>query len=237
MDYNLEEKMQRRQSTMSNTYLAGEQTKRKIFKESKKLFYKNGFDETTYDEISSAAKINRALIPYHFKTKQILGEEIYLEFINEFTAALNSILEIDQFSPELIGVIHTVAYYRLFNHPRYCRFVFQLLSDKDFSGSLSENQTILTECLGSKASRFTPAELDILRKMSAGMEKEIIRMIYTAKDTPDIDYLVRIKLHMLLGYTGYSKRKIDELLDASVTLLDLLSFRIKNSFAVEITYK
>ena len=31
---------------MSNTYLVGEQTKRRIFKESKKLFYKKGFTET-----------------------------------------------------------------------------------------------------------------------------------------------------------------------------------------------
>ena len=69
---------------MANTYLAGEQTKRNILRESKKLFYKKGYTETTYNDISAVAKVNRALIPYHFKNKQILGLEIYNQIIAEF---------------------------------------------------------------------------------------------------------------------------------------------------------
>lgn len=222
---------------MSNTYLVGEQTKRRIFKESKKLFYKKGFTETTYDEISTAAKINRALIPYHFKNKMILGQEIYNELMKEFTTSLNLILDTEQFSSELTGVIHIMAYYRLLANPRYCRFVSQLLSDEDFSVSLSEDQNLITYCLGSKASRFDSTDINIICQMGTGIKKEIIRIIYADKKETDIDHLVRIKLHMLLGYIGYSKKKIDELADAAVTLLDLLSFQIKNNFTIEITYK
>ncbi|MDE6760910.1 MAG: TetR/AcrR family transcriptional regulator [Lachnospiraceae bacterium] len=222
---------------MSNTYLVGEQTKRRIFKESKKLFYKKGFIETTYDEISTAAKINRALIPYHFKNKMILGQEIYNELMKEFTTSLDLILDTEQFSSELTGVIHIMAYYRLLANPRYCRFVFQLLSDEDFSISLSEDQNLITYCLGSKASRFDSTDIDIICQMGTGIKKEIIRIIYTDKKETDIDHLVMIKLHMLLGYIGYSKKKIDELADAAVTLLNLLSFQVKNNFTIEITYK
>lgn len=222
---------------MPNTYLVGEQTKRRIFKESRKLFLKKGFFETTYDEISTAAKVNRALIPYHFKNKQILGLEIYNELMEEFAASLNLILDTAQFSPELTGVLHTIAYYRLLANPRYCRFVFQLLSDENFSISLSENQNLIAGCLGNKASRFDAAELADICQMGIGIEKEIIRMIYTRKGDTDIDRLVRMKLHMLLSYVGYSKKKIDELADAAITLLDLLSFQIKSNFTIEITYK
>lgn len=222
---------------MSNTYLAGEQTKRRIFKESKKLFYKKGFTETTYDEISTAAKINRALIPYHFKNKLILGQEIYNELTKEFTDSLNLILDTEQFSSELTGVIHIMAYYRLLANSRYCRFVCQLLSDEDFSVSLSEDRNLITRCLGNKASRFDSTDIDIICQMGTGIKKEIIRIIHTGKKESDIDHLVRIKLHMLLGYIGYSKKKIEELADAAATLLDLLSFQVKNNFTIEITYK
>lgn len=222
---------------MSNTYLAGEQTKRKIFKESKKLFYKNGFTETTYDDISNAAKVNRALIPYHFNNKQALGQEIYCRITEEFTTAIDEILDIRQFSSDFISIFHTVAYYRLLrDNYRFSRFVFQLQSDTTDSLFTIEKEREFLLNLGSKFSHLDDVELNILAKMYVGMKKEIIQMIYLSENNDITDRITEIHLHMLMGYAGYSRKKADELIQAAFEVTNLLSFHMKNGFSVEIEY-
>ena len=220
---------------MSNTYLSGEQTKRRILKESKKLFYKYGFTETTYAHISAAAKINRALIPYHFQTKQILGEEIYKRIIEEFTQTMDELLDTSQFSPDFIRILHTITYYRLLrDNPKLSRFASQLLTDQASSlFTVGDERKMLSE-LGSKFSLCDDDELNILAKMNIGIQKEIIQMIHTS--TADIDRMAQIQLHMLMSYAGYSKKKASELINAAFEVADLVSFHVKNGFSITITY-
>lgn len=78
---------------MSTTYHAGEHTKNKIFEVSRQLFYSKGYDETTYDDISNAANINRALIPYHFKNKKNLGLIVYRRLIDDYFSICDQALE------------------------------------------------------------------------------------------------------------------------------------------------
>ncbi|MDE5864846.1 MAG: TetR/AcrR family transcriptional regulator [Lachnospiraceae bacterium] len=220
---------------MSNTYLSGEQTKRRILKESKKLFYKYGFTETTYAHISAAAKINRALIPYHFQTKQILGEEIYQRIIADFTQTMDELLDASQFSPDFIRILHTITYYRLLrDNPKLSRFVSQLLTDQASSlFTVEDGRKMLSE-LGNKFSLCDEDELNILAKMNIGMQKEIIQMIHTS--AADIDRMAQIQLHMLMSYAGYSKKKANELINAAFEVADLVSFHVKNGFSIVITY-
>lgn len=220
---------------MPNTYLAGEQTKRKILKESRKLFYKNGFIQTTYDDICAAAKINRALIPYYFNNKQILGQTIYHNIIENFTAAFDNILDISQFTPDFITVLHVAAYYHLLNDTRFSRFVFQLLSGESACLFTIEQEKSILLGLGNKISSLSDSELDIIIRMSIGMKKEMIQMIYHSEHT-NTDQLVKASLHMLMGYAGYSNKKIEELTDAAIKVINLFSFRFKNGFLLEIKY-
>lgn len=222
---------------MSNTYLTGEKTKRKILKESKKLFFKNGFTDTTYDDISNAAKVNRALIPYHFKSKQVLGQEIYCNIIDEFSNTINDILDIDQFSPDFVSILHFIAYFRLLgNNSRLSRFVFQLLTDGTDSVFSTEKEKELLLGFGSKFSQLQEEEQAILVQLNIGMKKESVRMIYFSNEDTDIDQIARMNMQMLLGYAGYSKRKADELIAAAFEVINLFSFHVKSGFTIEIKY-
>lgn len=222
---------------MSNTYLTGEQTKRKIFKESKKLFYKNGFTETTYDDISNAAKVNRALIPYHFKSKQVLGQEVYCKIIEEFQNEIDSILDISQFTPDFTSILHAVSYYRLLeNNARFSRFVFQLLSDETTPIFTRDNEKELLVNLGSRFSRFSDTELDILAQMNIGIKKELIRMLCLSEKGINADQIACMHIHMLMNHAGYSARKTDELIQAAFEVANLLSFHVKSGFTIEIKY-
>lgn len=222
---------------MSNTYLTGEQTKRKIFKESKKLFYKKGFTETTYADISSAAKVNRALIPYHFKNKQVLGQEVYCKVVEEFKNAIDGILDISQFTPDFTTILHIVTYYRLLEtNTRFSRFVFQLLSDETTPVFTRDSEKELLLNLGSRFARFSDTELDILAQMDIGIKKELIRMLCLSENGVTADRIAGTHIHMLMSYAGYSAKKNDELIQAAFEVADLLSFHVKSGFTIEIKY-
>lgn len=222
---------------MANTYLAGEQTKRNILRESKKLFYKKGYTETTYNDISSAAKVNRALIPYHFKTKQILGLEIYNQIIAEFYELIDSVLDTDQFDTDFVSILHTVAYYRLLvSNKHFLQFLSELQSDEAATlfDLATEREWLIS--LGSKFANMNDAELTILTQMSIGMKKESITLLTTTSTTLYADAVAHTYLHMLMRYVGYSAKKADELINAATEIANLLNFQIKNGFAIELKY-
>lgn len=222
---------------MSNTYLAGEQTKRNILRESKKLFYKKGYTETTYTDISAVAKVNRALIPYHFKNKQVLGLEIYNQIIDEFYELIDDVLDTSQFDTDFVSILHTVAYYRLLaSNKHFLQFLSELQSDEDaalFNAAIE--QEWLTS-LGSKFANLDEVELTILTQMNIGMKKESITMLATASKELNADTIAHMHLHMLMRYVGYSAKKADELINATTEIVNLLNFQIKNGFVIELKY-
>lgn len=56
--------------------------KKVILKQAKRLFAKNGYDGTTMDEIASQSNANKALIYYHFKSKENLYSCILKDSVN-----------------------------------------------------------------------------------------------------------------------------------------------------------
>ena len=222
---------------MSNTYLAGEQTKRNILRESKKLFYKKGYAETTYSDISAAAKINRALIPYHFKNKQVLATEIYHQIVTEFYELMNNILDTSQFDNDFVNILHSVAYYRfLSNNSHFLQFVSELQADENASLFSTEEEKEWIMGLGTRFSNLSQQELIILTQMHIGMQKECISLLNTTPKSFDTDSIAHMHLHMLMRYAGYSSKKVDELFDAAVKVANLLTFQIKNGFSIEVKY-
>lgn len=222
---------------MANTYLVGEQTKRTILRESRKLFYKYGFEETTYNDISNAAEINRALIPYHFKSKQILGQMIFKQINEDFIAHLDTMVEIEQYIPEFIYILHKMASSRLLSNEKYRRFAMQIEEDASYmTNTLSSQETDLQN-LGSKAAKLDMATISAIASMAAGMEREIIRKMCTTQEKSYSDKITAISIHMVMNYIGYSKKKVDELIEIAIDLLDSYTFQIKSGFTVLIKEK
>lgn len=222
---------------MSNTYLAGEQTKRNILRESKKLFYKKGYTETTYSDISTVAKINRALIPYHFKNKQILGLEVYNQIITEFYMLIDNVLDTSQFDADFVSILHTVAFYRLLaSNSQFLQFLSELQADENASLFTAEAEQKWITNLGTKFSSLNGQELAILTQMHIGIKKESIALLHSASKKINADTIASMHLHLLMRYVGYSAKKTDELIDAAIEIANLLHFHIKNGFVIELKY-
>lgn len=222
---------------MSNTYIAGEQTKRNILRESKKLFYKKGYTSTTYSDISAAARVNRALIPYHFRNKQILGTKIYHQIIEEFYSLIDNLLDTSQFDTDFVAILHTVAYYRLLaTNSQLVRFISELQSDEGTSlFDIAEEKEWLSN-LGTRFSSLNGPELNILTQMHIGARKEMITLLCSSTEEHNPDTISAVHIHMLMRYVGYTVKKTDELIHAATEIANLLSFQIKNGFSVELKY-
>lgn len=219
---------------MATTYNAGNQTKEKIIKEARKLFYKQGFSATTYDDISKAAKINRALIPYHFNSKQILGQNIYSQIINDFLNNIDSIFDVNEFSADFVSILHIVAYYQLLKNKQFTSFLYELQADLSFSTFMEESEKAILSGLLSKSTKLSPSEIQILISSEIGMKKELVHLMHTT--TIDVNEAAKLQLFMLLSYAGYSKKKIEELYDSAMQVIELLDFKINNNFSVIISF-
>ena len=222
---------------MSNTYIAGERTKTNILQESKKLFYNNGYTNTTYSEISSAAKINRALIPYHFKNKQALGLDIYHEIMKNFFELIDNLLDTSQFDSDFVSILHIVTYYRLLSdNVPFLRFIKELQADEETPLYTAEEELHWITCLGDKFNTLDKEELSILTQMHIGAKKESIHLFHNdVCSSPDT--ISHAHIRMLMCYVGYSAETIDELYNAAVEVANLLKFKIKNDFTIELKYK
>ena len=221
---------------MATTYLTGEQTKQRIIDETRILFYKNGYTQTTYTDISTAAGINRALIPYHFQNKQVLGKTIFQNVLNELTNTLDTLLDISQFSADFASVLHMMTFCQLLNNTNFVRFVSELQSDNNtcLFNEEQEQQQILS--LGSKFSQLPATELVTLTRLYIGMKKEMLQLVSDSKIGVNTTDIITMQIEMLMGYAGYSKKKTDELVNAVAEVLQLFHFQIAEDFSVTISY-
>ena len=215
---------------MATTYLVGEQTKQKIFKVSRQLFYKQGFDETTYDDISRLAKVNRALIPYYFKNKKNLALLVYQRFMDDFYATCDKTMTGLSMSDEVRTAIYMFAYYRLLKNRNLARFLIQFNSDVDFNDRMVTSAKKFFDALNTNYSKVAKSDYAVLSQMDYGIEKELIRIAYYKEDT-DIDRLSNIEFHLILGYFGYSRERIDEIIDETMNHLGKYEITLTDSFS------
>ena len=76
---------------MSRT--GGDLTKKRILMIAERLFSEKGFDATSVDSIARKAKVNKALIYYHFKDKNDIISSLFQNIIKELSQRIGSSIE------------------------------------------------------------------------------------------------------------------------------------------------
>jgi len=102
-------------------------TEDKIKKAAIELFLERGFERTSIRDIAAKAKINIALLNYHFKSKENLFDSLFSELISTYTPTLNNILssglpleeKITQYVSKYIDILQ--------ENPRITYFVLSVL--------------------------------------------------------------------------------------------------------------
>lgn len=220
---------------MSTTYQTGNATKSKILTLSKLLFHQKGYAATTYTDISASANVNRALIPYHFQSKPILGKAVFQEILSQTHTKLDTILDMSQFSADFAGMLHLMSFYYLLQDNTFATFCTQVLADDHNAlfDHAAEQAELLS--LSKKLSSLSDEELSLLTHMHIGIKQQMIQYLANHTDT-DLKTIAKMHLALLLSYIGQSRKKCDELIDAACEVLDMLSFQLDDSFTISISF-
>lgn len=215
-------------------YATGQQTRKKILKVSRTLFYKYGYQETTYDDISVAAGVNRALIPYYFKSKYDLGKEIFSQIYEEFEEKFSKKMEFENYSQVMQTNLTTFAFYRLLQNPRFCRLAAEIMcNEKHFARLVKSERKFILDYVEDEP-KLSETELEILARMDYGIEKEIVGIAAEHNGKVDTDAICKMELQLILQYCGYPMEKIEEMVTETLKILESVTFRVGSGFRLHI---
>ncbi|HWQ73947.1 MAG TPA: TetR/AcrR family transcriptional regulator [Syntrophomonas sp.] len=118
-------------------YYTGLSTKNKIMDVCRKLFYEDGFNETTFSAICQAAHVLPGSLGYHYKSKKNIASGIYSEIMHVMEQRVEELFP-DQ--DELLQVILSFGFHQklLFTDPQYRRFSAQCSSSCIHARPLSD---------------------------------------------------------------------------------------------------
>lgn len=107
-------------------YNKGIDTKKKIIDTARKLFYENGYTNTTTRQISAAADINLGLIKYYFDSKADIAINIYLDIRD----AQSDYLRQFGYSDVELNLISSASELKMcFINPRFCQFYHEIYKE------------------------------------------------------------------------------------------------------------
>ena len=113
--------MKRRNSKNSKTALR----RKEIIQAALACFTERGFSETSLADIRRRSKASTGSIYHHFKSKEQLAAQVYLEGIHDYQAGFLATLEQQQRARS--GIVAVIEYHLRWveGHPDWARFLFQ----------------------------------------------------------------------------------------------------------------
>lgn len=172
------------------TYRTGIETKQKILKASRKLFYKNGISKTTFARIAETANVDISSIVYHFKS----FNNLLLTLRNEMTLERRDLVrkkiaekypdetftEMMLYSVEFrIAIDLYIKYKPYYNFLKDVYFLIQHLSTEasvtnlyanELNTGMSKNEIIMYECLFKPFQYMIPEFVHIKKVEISGKE-------------------------------------------------------------------
>jgi len=104
------------------------ETEEKIISSAEKLFYQKGKAGTSMQDIADDAGINRTLLNYYFRSKDLLFEAVFRKamgsFVPNLAAILNTDTSFEDYVPAMVGTIIDT----MLENPQIPIFVLQELS-------------------------------------------------------------------------------------------------------------
>lgn len=148
---------------MKNT--KNQNTEEQILIAAKKIFQSKGMEGARMQEIADEAGINKAMLHYYFRSKEMLFEAVFFSAFALLAPQLKSILESESSVEDKI--IHFTSNYISFmvEHPYLPNFIIlELNRNEDFIRKLKENKLFLN---------LDAFEIQVKKEVSQGIIKPI----------------------------------------------------------------
>ena len=141
-------------------------TEEKILLAAKKLFFEKGFEGAKMQDIANEAGINKAMLHYYYRSKELLYERVNLSFASVIIPRVNSLVDMQ------LGVFETIETFVTI-------YIDFLLENPDlpgyFIGEMNRNPEKFIKVLSDQ--NLQPNFFAFIQKMNTAIEKQEIRPI------------------------------------------------------------
>lgn len=104
------------------------ETEKKIISSAEKLFFQKGKAGTSMQDIADDAGINRTLLNYYFRSKELLFEAVFKKAMSSFIPNLAAVLKSDMSFEDFVPFIIDTIIDAMLENPQIPIFVLQELS-------------------------------------------------------------------------------------------------------------
>ena len=214
-------------------YSVGVETKNKILQEAKLLFYEKGFEETSFQDISLKAEVNKGLITYYFKNKKNIAKEIYFEFTRNQQKACDEVLEAE--NGTIAAIASLILFYQLIMEDEnlkkfwYDIAVADVISDMIFW----DREFFLKKIVEDLGLDITEDELFTIYCIENGMEVELIKNIFAGNITEPVQKVFEKQYKVTLSLLGVYGNTAQKIIQKSFDAAKSVKVKKKSYFEVE----
>lgn len=121
-----------------------ENTEKQILEAAKTIFQSKGMDGARMQEIANLAGINKAMLHYYFRSKQLLFEAVFNQAFSTLAPQLNMVLNDESSIEEKVKNFTSNYISFIIKHPYLPNFIIQELNrNPDFIKKIQENSALL----------------------------------------------------------------------------------------------
>ncbi|SFN66239.1 transcriptional regulator, TetR family [Bizionia echini] len=121
-----------------------ENTEKQILEAAKTIFQFKGMDGARMQEIANLAGINKAMLHYYFRSKQLLFEAVFNQAFSTLAPQLNMVLNDESSIEEKVKNFTSNYISFIIKHPYLPNFIIQELNrNPDFIKKIQENSALL----------------------------------------------------------------------------------------------
>lgn len=214
---------------------AGEKKKKLILDTCKKLFYRNGYENTTYEDICKAADIPPGTITYHFGSKRELAAIIDAEYERENKTYIEKMCGDRYSKTELMVIENYHMWKRIYEDENIRRFLLDLSADKLPNASSIDAIRYFYQCvMDDQGIDIDEKELALIVSTQIGMSDGVLN----AMEHSDFDYTyeesAEFGIRFFMRQLGMDDETIKKLIKRGKEIFDTLP--IDNRYYVDFAY-
>ncbi len=212
-----------------------EETKIRLYNSAKTLFYEKGFAQTTLKDISTGADANPALVAYYFGNKTELGRKIIEEYFKR--AKILTARRLKQLAPGAEVYLQTAVDIRVTTqmfsrYPKLLHFYLEL----NESSFYTESDFISLDFFENINSAYHCGYDRNYLRIGAVTNYAVANALEAARANGVLqcsdEYIVRSIMGHHGVILGFTKKKTEEVLEASKPLAAQINFKVGKGFEV-----
>lgn len=214
---------------------AGEKKRKLILDTCKKLFYRNGYENTTYEDICEAADIPPGTITYHFGSKREIAAVIDAEYERENKTYIEKMCGERYSKTDLMVIELFHMWKRIYEDENIRRFLMDLSRDKLPNASAIESVRYFYRCvMEDQGIQIDDKELELIVSTQIGMTDGILN----AKMYSGYDYTyeeaARFSIRFFMRQLGMDDETICKHIKRGEAIFETLP--IDNRYYVDFAY-